>query len=435
VSITGNQHAAPTPPSPTAAPSPGASVESRASWVVAVAALVILSLSFAAPFVATVALKPIADELGGARSVPALAGALSYLGAGLGGIAMGWAADRVGVRWTVMFGAVMIGVGLAFSTGGQAWQLYVGHGLFIGLLGNAGIFPPLMTYVSHWFDRRRGTALALISSGQYIAGALWPPIFERVVAAVGWRQTMLLFGVFTVAGIVPLAAIFLRPPPAPLAATGAMAGGGERSSTPLGKGATFALLSLASLLCCVPMAIPMGHLVAFCTDLGMAPAQGALMLSVLLGTAFLARQFWGWVADRIGGLRTLLAGSVCQAAALTGFLLTQDELGLFAVSTAFGLGFAGLIPAYIVAIRELFPAREASWRVPTLLFLSLVGMALGGWGAGLVYDHFGYYAPAFALGVVSNLAHFALIATLVTVDRRPSPGRAGVAPAPHLSTG
>lgn len=405
------------------------SIETRASWVVAVATLVILSVSFAAPYVAAVALKPIADELGGARSVPALAGALSYLGAGLGGIAMGWVAERTGVRWTVMFGALMIGVGLWLSTGGEAWHLYVGHGLFIGLLGNAGIFPPLMTYVSHWFDRRRGTALALISSGQYMAGALWPPIFERAVAAVGWRQTMLIFGLFTVGLIVPLAAIFLRPPPAPLAVVAGADGTDGRASSGLSKGATFALLCVASLLCCVPMAIPMGHLVAFCTDLGMTPARGALMLSVLLGTAFLARQFWGWVADRIGGLRTLLAGSICQAAALTGFLLTQDELGLFAVSTAFGLGFAGLIPAYIVAIRELFRAEEASWRVPTLLFLSLIGMAIGGWGAGVVYDYFGYYAPAFALGVVSNLAHFAIIAILVTVDRRSHAGRVAFAPA------
>ena len=175
------------------------SIETRTSWVVAALSLVILGVSFGAFWIAVVALKPIAAEMGGARSVPAFASALAWFGAGLGGIAMGWLADRYGVRWTVMFGAVMIGIGLAISSLGQAssgqtWQLYLGHGLFMGLLGNAGLNAPLYVYVSRWFDRRRGSALALIASGQYISGALWPPIFESAIAAYGWRATMLWFG-------------------------------------------------------------------------------------------------------------------------------------------------------------------------------------------------------------------------------------------------
>ena len=391
----------------TAAPS----VETRASWLVAVTALAILSVSFAAPFITSVALKPIAEELG-SRSIPALAGALAYLGSGLGGIAMGWIAERTGVRWTVIFGALMIAAGLALSTGGSAWQLYVGHGVFIGLLGNAGIFPPLMTYVSHWFDRRRGTALALISSGQYIAGTVWPPLFERAVAHLGWRQTMWLFAGVVIAAVVPLAGLYLRrAPEAESAAVSAVRS--EASATGLGKSSTFALLSFASILCCITMAMPMGHLVAFCSDVGISPTRGALMLSLLLGAAFLARQFWGWMADRYGALWTLLACSAFQAAAMTGFLLTQDEAGLFTVAALFGLGFSGLIPAYVLAVRELFPASEASWRVPTLLFWSLIGMALGGWAAGALYDHYGFYAPAFALGVAANLAHLLVIGGLL----------------------
>jgi MFS family permease len=387
--------------------------------VVAFTALAILSVSFAAPFLTAVALKPMAEEFGGARSIPALAGALAYLGAGLGGIVMGWVAERTGVRWTVVFGALMIASGLALSTGGSPWQLYVGHGLLIGLLGNGGIFPPLMTYVSHWFDRRRGTALALISSGQSVAGAIWPPLFERSIAAWGWRQTMLLFGAIVVAAVVPLAMLLRRAPSA--AAAGAAGADGVAwggSAAGLSKNAAFVLLSLASFLCCVPMAMPLSHLVAFCTDVGISPTRGALMLSALLGLAFLSRQFWGWVADRIGGLRTLLIGSACQAIAIAGFLITQDELGLFAVSAAFGLGFAGIIPAYIVTIRDLFPAAEASWRVPTLLFCSLLGMAFGGWFAGVLYDRFGYYAPAFALGGASNLVQVAVVGVLVAFTQQ-----------------
>jgi MFS family permease len=181
------------------------SIETRASWVVACVALLAMGCSFGGPWIAVVALKTIAADLGGARSTPALAGSLTWFGVGFGGIVMSHIADRIGVRWTVMFGAVMICVGLAISSLGAPWQLYVGHGLFIGFLGNGGINAPLYVYVSRWFDRRRGSALALISSGAYMAGAVWPPVFERVIAAYGWRQTMWTFGLLEMAMVVPLA--------------------------------------------------------------------------------------------------------------------------------------------------------------------------------------------------------------------------------------
>jgi MFS family permease len=166
------------------------------------------------------------------------------------------------------------------------------------------------------------------------------------------------------------------------------------------------------------MAMPQGHLVAFCTDLGISRSVGALMLSVLLGTAFLSRQIWGVISDRIGGLATVLIASAWQAAAIAGFLFTQNETGLFTVAAAFGLGFSGIIPAYVLAVRELFPASEASWRIPTLLLFSGgFGMAAGGWLAGLLYDHFGTYAPAFAAGVAANLLNLLLIGVLVARQR------------------
>ena len=174
---------------------------------------------------------------------------------------------------------------------------------------------------------------------------------------------------------------------------------------------------MAGFCCCVPMAIPQGHLVAFCSDIGIPAAQGAAMLSVLQAGALLSRLFWGWTADRIGGLKTVLAGSACQALAIAAFLTTQDEAGLFAISAAYGLGFSGIIPAYIVAIRELYPSREASRRVPSVLFVSMGGMAFGGWFAGALYDHFGFYAPAFAIGVLFNLFNLALVGFLVLRQR------------------
>jgi MFS family permease len=393
------------------------SIETRASWVVAFTALGIMSIAYGAPFVAVVALKPIAAELGSERSVPALAYSLAWLGAAWGGIAMGRIADRIGTKWTVAFGAMMIGLGLAVSAGGTTWRLWVGHGLFIGVLGNAGINAPCYIYVSRWFDRRRGTALALISSGQYVAGAIWPTVFERGIALFGWQDTMLLFAIVVVVTVAPLALLILRPPPETARSP---QGSGARAGPVLGlpPNLVLGLLAIASFLCCVPMAMPQGHLVALCSDRGIPASHGAIMLSVLLGCAFASRQFWGWLSDRIGGLRTVLCGSSCQVVAMLGFLLVRGETGLFIVATFFGLGFSGMIPAYVLAIRDLFPAAEAAWRMPILLLFSGSGMAAGGWLAGFLYDRFGFYGAAFLAGLVFNLANLLLVGMLVLRRQR-----------------
>jgi MFS family permease len=395
------------------------SIETRTSWVIAFTALVVMSITYGAPFVAVVALKQIGGELSSARSVPALAYSLAWFGAAVGGIGMGRIADRIGVRWTVAFGALMIGLGLVVSAGSCTWRLWVGHGVFIGLLGNGGINAPLYVYVSRWFDQRRGTALALISSGQYVAGAIWPSLFERGIALIGWRHTMTSFALVEALLVVPMAIVVLRPPPETSRHV-LMASGARTSSRVLGMPANLALavLAVAAFTCCVPMAMPQGHLVALCSDLGIAPSHGAAMLSVLLACAFVSRQFWGWVSDRIGGLRTVLSGSLCQIVAMVGFLLTQSESGLFAVAVFFGLGFSGMVPAYVLAVRELFSATEASWRVPILLLFSGSGMAAGGWLAGAIYDAFGFYAAAFAAGLVFNLINLVIVGSLVLRQQR-----------------
>jgi MFS family permease len=376
--------------------------------------VMLLSLSFGSLWINAVGLKSIAADLGGSRSAPSLANSLAWFGSSVGGLAMGRLAERYGIRWTVLFGGVSVCVGLFVSSFGQPWQLYVGHGIFMGLLGNAGLNAPLYVYVSRWFDRRRGSALALISSGSYVAGTVWPPIFERAIALFGWQATMMGYGLFSIALIAPLALLFLREPPEVPTVT---LGGAGEAATPKVFGwppnVVFAMLAIAAFLCCVTMSMPQAHLVALCSDLGITPTHGAAMLSVLLGVGFLSRQGWGAISDRIGGLLTLLISSVLQAAGMAGFLFTQDEAGLFAVAGAFGVGFSALVPAYVLAIREYFPAREASWRVPALLLLSGSGMATGTWLAGILYDHYGYYAPAFAAGVGFNLLNLAVIGTLV----------------------
>jgi MFS family permease len=389
-------------------------VDSRASWRMAWLVLAILSVSYASPLLIVVGMKPMQEALGTDRSVLALAGSLVWVGTGSGGILMGWLADRIGLRRTVSIGAIMIAGGLALSSLGSIWALYVGHAL-LGFLGNGGVYPPLLVYVSRWFERRRGAAIALISSGQYVAGVVWPAFFERGMTAFGWQAVMLVFGVFALGFILP-AIFFLKEPPKPppLPARHAASASGEWPRVAgFRPNVAQALLCLAGFFCCIPMSIPSAHIVAFCGDIGIKPTHGAAMLSLMLGCAFLARQAWGSLADRIGGLRTVMAGSACQAVAIALFLLTQDEVGLFAVSAAFGLGFAGIIPSYSVAVRDLFPASEASWRMPLTLFTAMSGMAFGSWFAGALYDHFGYYAPAFGIAVIFNLLNLTIISFLV----------------------
>jgi MFS family permease len=225
---------------------------------------------------------------------------------------------------------------------------------------------------------------------------------------------MIWFGLFQVALILPLALAFLKRPPEVIVPASAASGGAAKQAV-LGwpPNLVFGMLMVAAYCCCVPMSMPQGHLVALCTDLGILPSHGAAMLSVLLGTAFFSRQMWGWISDRVGGLTTVLMGSAWQFFSVVALTLTQDEIGLFTVAAVFGLGFSGIIPAYALTARELFPAREAGWRIPLLLFCSGAGMASGGWFAGLLYDHFGYYAPAFAAGLIFNAVNLALIGTLV----------------------
>jgi len=226
---------------------------------------------------------------------------------------------------------------------------------------------------------------------------------------------MLAFALLQLTVILPLAAAFLRPPPELPDPTGSARGDGQKRLV-LGwpPNVVFALIGFAAFMCCVTMSMPQGHLVALCTDYGISASLGALMLSALLGAGVLSRQIWGWIADRVGGLVTAVTSSALQAAAMTAFLFTQDEVGLFTVSVAFGLGFSALIPAYVLVIRELFPLGEAHWRVPSILFMSGSGMAAGGWLAGYMYDVFGFYAPAFATGVAFNLVNLAVLALLVT---------------------
>ncbi|MGH7085028.1 MAG: MFS transporter, partial [Acetobacteraceae bacterium] len=339
--------------------------------------------------------------------------------------------------------------------------LLIGHGVLMGFLGNGALYPPLVVYVSRWFDRHRGTAIALISSGQYIAGMFWPTPFEHISATIGWQATMLAYAAFILVTVLPLVLLLLHPAPAAtvhkeIAPGETTSPGGPALSTPsaspraaspraaspraaspgaapahglpgLTAGRLQAMLCLASFLCCVPMAIPQAHLVAFAGSLGFTAVKGAAMLSVMLATAFAGRQLWGLLAERIGALPTLVLGELCQVTAIALFAVTRNETALFVLAGAYGLGFSGIIPSYVLVVRELFPSADAAMRIPLLLFTSMLGMAVGTWWAGVLFDHFGSYAPAFANGVLFNLVNIAILSFLLSRWRAGRRGGRGVA--------
>jgi MFS family permease len=400
----------------------GEVADSAASWRIAIASMFIIAIGWGAPYVIFVALKSMAADLGSARSVPSLASSLTYIGIGVGGIFMGWWADRVGAMWTALTGAIMIGAGAIVASGGSEWRLYIGYGVMIGLFGGAGLFAPLMANTSRWFHAKRGTALAIVASGQQIAGACWPLIFRYALDYMDWRATLFWYGVFVLAVLPPLCFLLrLRPPSAPHVVPPAPSHDLDGRPIVFSPVVLQTALCAAILCCCVAMALPMAHLVAFCSDLGYASARGSEMLTLLLVAAFLSRMFWGRMSDRIGGLKTILIGSAAQALFLACYLFIDSLVGLYVISIAFGFGFGGIIPSYVLTVRELFPSSEAGWRIGTVLLFGLLGMALGAWMGGAIYDWFAYYKPAFAAGVAFNLMNLVFIGGLLLRGTPPRP--------------
>ncbi|MBI1777813.1 MAG: MFS transporter [Proteobacteria bacterium] len=406
------------------------SVETPYGWTVATASLLLMSIGFGAQYVAIVGLKPMAAEFNWPRSIPSLIPAMAQLGAGVGGIFMGWWADRAGPRRPVMLGAVMMGLGaLLASQARGAFDLYLTYGLLIGALGNGTTFAPLMSNITRWFDKNRGVALSIVASGQSVAGGICPPLFRWGIDTYGWRATLICYGIFSTTAMLPLAFLLRRPPPPAARRLGA-AGPAPRRELPLNPVLAQTLLSIAIVGCCVAMAMPIVHTVAFCSDLGYAPARGAEMLSLLLAVAFISRMFWGRLSDRIGGLKTIFIGSAAQAITLACYMLVDGLVALYVLSAAFGLAFGGIVPAYSLVVRDLFPARDAGWRIGIVYLSGTIGMALGGWIGGLVFDMFLRYQPAFGVGVFFNVVNLAAIGTLmVRLPRLPRSELATTQPA------
>ena len=397
-----------------------------------------MTVGSCAMYVVSVVLPAVQAEFGVARSDASLPYTLLMIGFGLGGVVMGRVADKHGVTRVLMIGACGLGAGfIAAGLSGGIWSFALAHGLLLGALGSSTSFAPLVADASLWFVRRRGIAVAIAAAGNYVAGAVWPPIVQHFVTTVGWRNTYIALGVFCFVSMMALAQLMRARPPA-LQAVPVLAGAAPRatpSTRPFGlsMGQAQALLCVAGTACCVAMSMPQVHIVAYCGDLGFGAARGAQMLSLMLGMGIVSRLVSGLICDRIGGLRTLLLGSVLQGLALLLFIPFDGLLSLYIISAMFGLFQGGIVPSYAIIVREHFPAAEAGVRVGTVLMFTLYGMALGGWMSGKVFDLTGSYHAAFINGVAWNLLNLSVVGFLLwrsTRGKRPSsPPPTGAVPA------
>jgi MFS family permease len=373
-----------------------------------------------------VVLPAMQADFGLTRAEASLSYSMAMAGFGIGGIIMGRLVDSLGIFRPLVACIVVLFLGYlgsAFAT--QHWQFAVTYGLFIAMLGSAITFGPLMADVSLWFDKRRGIAVAICASGNYLAGTIWPPIVQKLVAAYGWRLTHAVIALVCLLVMLPLALAFSRP--SPVSTQQAPTRGGDapvlarpRKTPPFSLPVLQFLLVVAGVTCCLAMSMPQVHIVAYCGDLGYGAARGAEMLSLMLGFGIVSRLASGFVADKIGGLNTLLLGSFLQTVALALYVPFDSLFSLYVISALFGLFQGGLVPSYAIIVRDYFPPEQAGTRVGITLTATLMGMAVGGWLTGAIYDFTGSYQVAFLNGVFWNIVNLGIVLSLIWRVRRMS---------------
>ena len=394
--------------------------DSRYAAVRLVVTLAIMTIGASGMYVVPVMLPAVQAEFGIARADASTPYSMLMIGFGVGGLLMGRMADRFGVMVPLLIGAVGLGLGMVMA--GNAHDIgtfNLAHGVLIGLFGCSATFSPLLADTSLWFVKRRGIAVAICASGNYLGGAVWPPVVQHFVETVGWRETYIGMGIACSMAMLALALFMRRRPPlaapAPLRSGGMPATAMPFGLTPL---AAQVLLCIAGLACCVAMSMPQVHIVAYCGDLGYGAARGAEMLAVMLGFGIVSRLVSGVICDRIGGLRTLLLGSALQGVALLLFLPFDGLISLYVIAALFGLFQGGIVPSYAIIVREHFPASEAGARVGAVIMCTMLGMALGGWMSGKIFDLTGSYHAAFVNGIAWNVLNLTIATLLLRRVRR-----------------
>ena len=405
-------------------------IDSSYAWFRLAICMLISTIGGVGMWSVVVSLPAIQADFGIARGAASVPFTLTMIGFGVGGVLMGRVSDRIGIVIPVAIGGASLAIGYtaaAFSH--DVWSFGIPYALFAGMLGTGASFSPLIADISHWFEKRRGVAVALCASGNYLSGAIWPTMVEHLIRGYGWRTTYIGIGLFCAATMIPLAMLLRAPAPAHRAGVVA-AQSGMRGTMGLSPARLQMLLMVAGLACCVAMSMPQVHIVAYCGDLGYGVARGAEMLALMLGFGIFSRVGSGFVADRLGGMKTMLIGSLMQMTALCLYLFMNGLTSLYVISALFGLFQGGLVPSYAIVVRECFPAKEAGTRVGTVMMMTLLGMALGGWMSGVIFDVTGSYRAAFANGVVWNAANAAIVIFLLLRGQRFMPATLGVTATP-----
>ncbi len=390
---------------PTTEPAP----DSAQAWRRLAATMLVSTIGGVGMWSVVVALPAVQAEFGVARAAASLPFTLAMLGFALGGVIMGRLLDVAGILGPLSLGAMALGTGYLGAASAKSLTVFALAHAVIGF-GSSVTFGPLMADISNWFVRRRGVAVTLCSAGNYLAGTVWPPMVQHSIALYGWRATHVAIGLSCCAAmlLVGFATLRQRAPAAFLSA-----GDRVRAGTPatfgLSPGAMQTLLAVASVCCCVAMSMPQVHIVAYCGDLGYGVARGADMLALMMAFGIVGRVGSGLIADRIGGLLTLMLGSALQGIALLLYLLYDGLVSLYVISAVFGLFQGGIVPSYAIIVREYFPAKEAGARIGLILMASLFGMALGGWLSGYIFDLTGSYRAAFFNGLAWNAVNGAIV--------------------------
>jgi len=398
-------------------------IETAYAWRRLILSLLLSTIGGVGLWSAVVVLPEIQAEFDVARAGASLPYTMTMVGFAFGGIAAGRLADRFGIIFPVVGGAVALSLGYLVSAETTSlWQFVAVQGVIIGLLGSSATFGPLIADVSHWFTRNRGTAVGVCASGSYLAGTVWPPVLQHFIDGYGWRATYAGVGVFCFLTMLPLSLALRRRTPVlhGAAPTVSADAGAYRISPAVLQG----LLVAAGFACCVAMSMPQVHIVAYCADLGYGVARGAEMLSLMLGTGVVSRLASGWICDRIGGVRTLLLGSFFQCLTLIFYLPWNGLTSLYVVSALFGLSQGGIVPSYAIIVREYFAPREAGARLGLIIMATIFGMAAGGWMSGAIFDMTSSYRAAFVNGILWNLLNLSIAFWLLRQPRATGAARA-----------
>jgi MFS family permease len=387
--------------------------ESRYAWLRLAAAVLIGTIGGIGMWSVPVSLPAVQADFAVDRAAASMPYTVTMIGFAFAGVALGRMVDRFGIFIPLVIGILTMCAGYVAASMAPSLLVYVlAQGILVGG-GSAVFFAPLLADISHWFVRRRGIAVAMVAAGNYLAGVFWPAPLQHFTEVYGWRAAHLGIAVICFCLLLPLVLLFRRP--APL--HGMTANGAQPEFRPrdlgISKNMLQVILCVAGVGCCVAMSMPQVHIVAYCGDLGYGVARGAEMLSLMLAFGIISRLGSGLIADRIGGVATLLCGSVLQGTTLLLYFFFDGLTSLYAISALFGLVQGGIVPSYAIIVREYFPPKEAATRVGITIMATLFGMALGGWMSGAIFDLTGSYRAAFANGIAWNLLNVSIVLWLL----------------------